>query len=185
MKFDFLAEMSPEDRRELQARLALESREEVRHRFSRDEVVLWEALIHLFPHLEKAPLDRFARAYDNPGKPARDRKIQSEGRLFKYKDRAAQLAAILEKAAPRPTRLPVRMAICRVIMDCLAADFRAKEPYYVENEFGEMVEHRPPPFAPSILLGYFDRLEYAVDLAYPGYIEAGILDKVVKIFAAA
>jgi hypothetical protein len=85
-----------------------------------------------------------------------------------YQRCSEQMDALIARAVPKGTRKPVVMAVRRVMIDTLIAH----------------LDNRNIPVSPRSILNSFGMLKYAVDQAYPGYIEAQLLHMVAMAIAA-
>lgn len=86
----------------------------------------------------------------------------------RYQVCSEQLDALIQRAVPKVTRKPVVMAVRRIMIDCLIAH----------------LANRNIPATPTVILNSFGMLKYAIDQAYPGYIEAQLMHQVARAFAA-
>jgi hypothetical protein len=93
--------------------------------------------------------------------------LESYGKS-EYQRCSEQMDALLARAVPKDTRKAVVTAVRRVMIDTLVA--------YLDS--------RNIPVGPRSILNSFGMLKYAVDRAYPGYIEAQLLHMVAMAIAA-
>lgn len=156
MSFDYtlLDKLTADERREVQARLALQSGKKAKQDLSPEDAEFWDLVCEaagLLPR-QRQRLSVFVTDY---------------GRT-KFQDRLATLDDVLNLGVPAGTSRTVRMAVKRVALSALV----------------EMLTERSIPVTAKTLLNSFDRLQFAVDLQFPGYIRAKLLHKVARAAAA-
>jgi hypothetical protein len=142
-----IAEMNAAEREEIKTQIAYAETQLLSAKFSTAELELWDTLREIFNTRRNLPLTNF---------------VKGKGLgLQRYHDCSKALEAMVTKAC-RGTRKPdraMRVAMRRLLLDCLCQCLTA----------GNVL------LSPTVLLLCFDKLEYAADQAYPGYIEAGML----------
>jgi hypothetical protein len=127
-------------------------------RTTRDEEEVWRILTRLTPRGVLMP--RYGL-----GDFLRDRR-HGVGRV-EFAEGVRQLAAFAAEAAPVRHQAQDRVALLEIGLDCLAGDLAA----------------RGVEINPKTLLLALPRLRVAVDHCYPGYVEAGMLHKLIRVAA--
>lgn len=123
------------------------------------EAILWDALLTV---LKTTPGANQVR----PGLPGLEQFMTTYSRR-KYRERADQMAQLLDEALPVTTRRAVRDAVRQIVIRCVARD----------------LFDRNVPIGPKTLLEQFGRLRWCIDQHFPGYIECQMLHKVAQIAA--
>jgi len=85
----------------------------------------------------------------------------------RFKDCALDMETVLDKALPEDVKRNVRNTVRSKIMNCLA----------------DYLRDASLAVSPKTLLNNFDKLEYATDRHYPGYIAAQLLHRIVLAVA--
>ena len=148
---DELLELSDADRANL---LALIAREEVSrpYKATRADSELWQALTQLSPHSPHRTLDSFLK--DKHGLSRQE-----------WSSAVAYLGAFTEDVEPVRHRDEDRAALVGLALHCLTSDMH-----------GRGIE-----VTPKRIIEQLPRLRTAVDAAFPGYIEAGLLHMLIRL----
>ena len=149
---DELLELSDADRANL---LALIAREEVSRPFkaSRADLDMWSALLKLSPHSQHRTLDAF---------------LKDKHHGMSRQEWSSAVAYVGDFVADvEPVRYPDqdRAALVGLALHCLASD----------------VHGRGIEVTPKRLIDNLPRLRIAIDAAFPGYIEAGLLHMLIRL----
>lgn len=121
-------------------------------RYSLGETELWNALQAIFNR--KQPIDYFVRGMDGSAGFGVQRFAACANTLEALTNRACIAGKRPDKAA--------RIAMRRLLLNCLCAYLKLSG-----------------PLSPTRVLINIDKIEYATDQEYPGYIDAGILSFVL------
>ncbi len=144
-----LADMSDAELDELSSGIAYARSQRTGDVYSRAELELWDTLQSIFNRRQH--IDHFVRGMDG-----------SAGfGVQRFLACAQVLEAVLAKACTRSARpdKAMRNAMRRFLLDCLCRWLKGAN----------------VPVSPKTVLQNIDKLEYAADQEYPGYIDAGIL----------
>ena len=114
---------------------------------------LWDAMLHVLQLEGKSRMT--LKAF-----------VRGYGRA-KYIQRGEELDKLLAAALPAYTRKQTVVAVRRIILGCLV----------------QRMNQKGIPVSPTSILRCFPWMRAAVDAAYPGYIDAQLLHKVVLAFA--
>ena len=124
------------------------------HTISADEAELWDAILDALglPARERPPLKNY---------------IEKHGKAV-YIEQVEAFESLLARAMPEMVRRPIKAAVRRRMLACLAKYLRAVN---------------VPP-TPKTMLQNLSRLEHAVNSCYPGYINARMLHRIAPLAAA-
>lgn len=154
-----IASLSLEEKQQLADQLAYELRGNA-FEPSDSQLALWDAITSTLKSIPSASVGQAGRS----GLIA----FVSKFGRNKFKQRSDAMEALLDEALPRGLhRREIRNAVRQLAVRCLA----------------DYVVMRKIPPSPTSLIAMFDRLRYAVDAAFPGYIECKILHRIVQIAA--
>jgi len=148
-----VAEMTDAELDELSSRIAYTRSTRSRDKYSLAELELWRTLQEMFHRSQ--PIDNFVRGMDG-----------SAGFGVQRFNACAQVLESLVNRACKSTKRPdksQRIAMRRLLLECLR----------------DYLKYGNIAVSPARLLNNIEKLEYAVDQQYPGYIEAGMLSYVI------
>ncbi len=164
MDFTFLNHLSVEDKlaleRKLEEQLAVHRNSKKEIQFTVFEEFVWNQL---------SLLTNYHRSSER-----RNEAIAKYG-VRKLRTRIAEIDNFAVHCFPVIVRRPVKEAFLVVVLKCLVDDLTIR--------FREREDFPGVPVTPFLVLDHIDKLEFAVDKRFPGYLKAGLLHKIAPLVA--